>query len=324
MNKSKALKTSEINNRNTMNFISLIGLYFKKIFSDWRVWTMAIFMLVCFLCVVSVLYSYKKSGGLMSLMISITVIFSLGITSNDIRTSTVFKNLKLVGTTKSKYYLSQLLFSLAITLIYSFTYWIIIAIIGNFNFFIMDGGMFKVTYGKFNPFAYHQWVFILYITLVSGLVSFSLYFLISQISRNNKTYFLIVIALFIFSIIFGGGIINSYYSISWDTTDFWIKADATMIPNHFLTPTLLLSPLFGVGQFHSMITQAHRVVSQKNEIIYNADLKEWASLYFTVSPTSNFDSIEKFNRIFTIWQPYYVVAVCGIVGVVISKIRGSE
>ncbi len=220
--------------------------------------------------------------------VSIPTMIILGHTGYNIKVSTLSKNINTSGVSTKGFNFSQLIFSILVVNILSFTLWTLVLIFGQMHFFLSGWIWDKIPNYSVNPFAHYAFVNIIYINQVTGLIAFSTYYIVKELTNTKKKYYMVVMIILILGIIFGGSLNTyfanphnyqvidvlhierpegSYFEIDYSTNSIYINETflnvidgpttygehgvepfGGLFPNFMFIPSFLY-PFFGIGQF---------------------------------------------------------------------------
>ncbi len=172
---------------------------------------------VIFFFIVAIMFSIiiapvNISGGVFTILgICLPTAIILGACGYNARKSTIYSNMNMSGTTRNLFYFGQLLTAIIISNILALFFWGTIAVIGTQEIFLGGWIWQGIPRVGLNPFKYWTFLNIIYITQVTAGIAFSTYFFISRFARSKVSYYIMVLAVLIIGLIFGGSI-NSYFN----------------------------------------------------------------------------------------------------------------
>lgn len=114
-----------------------------------------------------------------------------------------------------------------------------------------------------NIFQELSWAYIIYVSNPTILVTFAIYFIIKSFTTNIKTYFVVILALSIFDVIFGGTL-NTYWIRGINDQGYM-----EVLPNKVLFPVplfwvIIINPFYGVGQMTTTTITRNAVSANPN------------------------------------------------------------
>lgn len=197
----------------------LCKLNFKSIFKNKSLLLLLSIFFIISLLIAIIFIPYILIGSYFILLaVALPVLIILGWVSYNCRKSTMYKNMNITGMSKSTFYLGQIFTTFLLTIILSFAIWMIVWFLGNFNIFLLDWVWDNSNSGKINPFYGDTWINIIYITILSSVLIFSFYFFLNSFIPNQKFYYIFIVILFLFGIIFGGGLNTNFAKPPWNYT----------------------------------------------------------------------------------------------------------
>lgn len=247
---------------------------------------LSLFFIMAFVLIV-VLLPYRYAGGPVIITYLVLPLFVIiGWTGYNLRNSTLYSNVSITGVRKSSFYLGQILTLLVIGNILSLIFFMTVFLLSPFEIWSSNWGVLQPDPISVNPFANGAWINIIYITEITSLLTFSIYFLFHSWFKSEKFYYIIVVGLYLLGIIFGGAL-NNYFGTPWwyatidgnrlsaeltevnltqaqfDKLVFGtfcskgqMKISYNLFPTELFGATLLY-PFFGIGQFTTTAIFAH-------------------------------------------------------------------
>ncbi len=206
-----------------LSILSISKLNIKSIFSTKALGFEILFIILLTLIIPIIFIPIVFAGSIITIIgVCIPVLLMLGSSGYQLKKSSIYGNINTSGVSNGQFNISLLLTSILFANLISFALWSIITIIGLFPIFLgvwIFEGSWRVT---FSPFSHGAWINIIYVTQVCGLLCFATYYLISSFAKNNKSYYMVIMAILILAIIFGGSI-NTYFSFPYKYTvwDLW-------------------------------------------------------------------------------------------------------
>ncbi len=269
----------------------------KSLLKKTNLWIyMGFFFVLAFLLIV-VLLPYRYAGGpvLMTYMV-LPLFIIIGWTGYNLRKSTLYSNVSTSGIDKKSFYLGQVMTVVLFGNILSLMFFGIVFMLSPFAIWSANWGITQPDPIAVNPFANGAWINIIYITELTSVLTFSVYFLIHPFMKSEKTYYVVIVSFYILGIIFSGSL-NNYFGTPWwymtITGDYTVVDGAiqmtqeqfasavfatsfdphtmqvafNLFPESIFGPTLLF-PFFGVGQFTTTAVFAHATA----DVSYAADV----------------------------------------------------
>ncbi len=240
-----------VNINNNVRFI--IGAAFtNKIF-----YLIIIVMTILGLILSGVFFPFTFSSNFdYFIIVTIPMFLVLGWFSYSVRKSNIYSGMEVSGHTKNEFYLGQLISiwvigtTLTIWYLFAFeifaqcglllsTYWV------DPNFDLMqkiDTLLFKNTYWIVN---------MIYIYNINVLITFSIYFMVHNLVKDQKQYYIFVMILMLLTFIYGG-FLNEYFDSARKFEDgkWYPDYSKNLFPDSMF-PISLLFPYFSV---HSMFS----------------------------------------------------------------------
>ncbi len=212
---------------NKSKILLLTDMNIKTIFMNKSLWMEIVFFYILSMVLPIIFIPFFVSGAMFTIIgICIPILIVLGNTGYKFKQSTIYDNVSLVEMSENKFYLSQLITCFIFGNILSLGLWTGVYVVGLFPLFLGGWIWEGALQISINPFAYGAWINIIYITQVTILLSFAFYFLISNITKDGRAYYMSIMIILILCIVFGGSI-NTYFSSPYQYT-FWDVYDTPM------------------------------------------------------------------------------------------------
>lgn len=283
----------------------------------------------------------------------------MGWTGYNLRNSSLYKNVKTTGQKNRSFYLGQILTIILIGNILSGMFFLIMAILSPFSIFSNDWGILNKGTITIEFWRNGAWINFIYITQVTILLTFAIYFMLNNFMNNERTYYIVVVSLYLLGIIFSGSL-NNYYGVPWwkpvldrndlgvvftDQTNFevatieqfeMIKSSITtafdertmeiafnLFPDYLFGPTLLF-PYFGVGQFTTTTVFAQSIAGYNNSTDATITILETGEVFKLADLTGYGNSWNYFSLSFTkdTWQ-WTMIILQPYIWILVSFIIGT-
>lgn len=254
---------------------------------------------------------FRYAGGPVLMTYLVTPIFIImGWTGYNVRKSSLYSNIKTSGQKNTNFYSAQILTILVVGNVLSLLFFLLMVALSPFNIFAYDWGLLNKDPINVYFWKNGAWINFIYVTEITIILTFSIYFLLHSFMKSERTYYIVVVSLYLLGVIFAGSL-NNYYGVPWwqvvilgddsipHSSDFnliltneefeFFKQNITiafeprtmeishnLFPEYLFIPTLLF-PYFGVGQFMTTTVFAQAVSDNyysTSTLITNSDTGE--------------------------------------------------